>query len=249
LGDTKSKCESCGRVYAHSPTHYNFLTAEHQTECEIVSTDHVAANEYDEVATRIIEDNQNGLILDCGSGSHRREYANVFYYEVVAYPSTDVLGVGEHLPFRDQTFDAVFSLNVLEHVADPLRCAAEITRVLKSGGALYCVVPFLQPLHGYPNHFYNMSGQGLRHLFESSFDIVQHGVPLSGVPIWTLNWILRSWANGLPQKAKVDFLNMRVSDLVADTPLDYLDRPFVTQLPAEKNLELASTTMIIAKKY
>jgi len=42
---------------------------------------------------------------------------------------------------------------------------------------------------------------------------------------------------------------MRVSDLIAQEPLGYLDRDCVTHLPKEKNFELASTTMIIAKKY
>jgi hypothetical protein len=28
-------------------------------------------------------------------------------------------------------------------------------------------VPFLQPLHGYPHHYYNMTGEGLRNLFRT----------------------------------------------------------------------------------
>ena len=137
---------------------------------------------------------------------------------------------------------------MLEHVSDPFRCAEEITRVLKPRGVLYCVVPFLQPVHGYPNHFYNMSSQGLRHLFEKQFEIVEHKVPLSGVPIWAVNWILRSWADGLKGKTREDFLAMRVSDLIAHEPVEYLERDFVTQLSTEKNNELACTTMILGKK-
>jgi SAM-dependent methyltransferase len=95
-------------------------------------------------------------------------YDNVVNYEIVDYDTTDVIGPGERLPFRDGVFDAVISIAVLEHVRDPFACAAEIVRVLKPGGELVCSVPFLQPLHGYPHHYYNMTPQGLRALFERS---------------------------------------------------------------------------------
>jgi len=87
------------------------------------------------------------LVLDCGAGFRDMYYPNVVNYEIVAYPTTDVLGVGEELPFKDNSFDVVISVAVLEHVRYPWRCADEIARVLKSGGTLVAMVPFLQPLH------------------------------------------------------------------------------------------------------
>ncbi len=50
-------------------------------------------------------------------------------------------GVGEAMPFADDTFDVVFSTNVLEHVADPAQVVSEIVRVLKPGGAAQIIVP------------------------------------------------------------------------------------------------------------
>ena len=76
-----------------------------------------------------------------------------------------MIGVAEVLPFGDNAFDAVISVAVLEHVRDPFGAAQEIIRVLKPGGKLFCCVPFLQPFHGYPNHYYNMSHVGLANLF------------------------------------------------------------------------------------
>ncbi len=48
-----------------------------------------------------------------------------------------VQGDGERLPFRDQSFDLVFSHSVIEHVASAERYLAECRRVLKPGGSLY----------------------------------------------------------------------------------------------------------------
>jgi SAM-dependent methyltransferase len=165
----------------------------------------------------------------------------------VAYDTTDVRGVGERLPFKDASFDAVFSLAVLEHVKDPFQCAREIVRVLKPGGELYCCVPFLQPMHGYPHHYYNMTEQGIRNLFEPAVAIRSHEVLPSMSPIHTLSWIARSWAEGLAGQAKDEFLNLTMADLLA-APETFEGRAFLKQLGREKNFELASATVIVGEK-
>lgn len=43
-------------------------------------------------------------------------------------------GIGEHLPYADNSFDAVFCCDVLEHVQDLPKVISEISRVLKPGG-------------------------------------------------------------------------------------------------------------------
>src|SRR3989344_1375736 len=45
------------------------------------------------------------------------------------------------LPFPDKSFDAVFCLETLEHVEDPLRVAKEMHRVLKDDGYVVVLVP------------------------------------------------------------------------------------------------------------
>ncbi len=49
--------------------------------------------------------------------------------------------VGENLPFPDNTFDVVYSTNVLEHVQDPKKVLSEAIRVCKSGGIIQIIVP------------------------------------------------------------------------------------------------------------
>ncbi|MBC8205663.1 MAG: class I SAM-dependent methyltransferase [Kiritimatiellaeota bacterium] len=230
-----------------SDLNFNFLSAELRCKYNIVDTENVSSNNYDPIAVSLIEKYPDGLILDCGAGKRSMYYSNVVNFEIVPYDTTDVLSVGEELPFQDNVFDAVFSLAVLEHVKDPFKCASEIARVMKPGATLYCVVPFLQPVHGYPHHYYNMSMQGLKNLFADFLQIHEQTVPASGLPIWALTWMLNSWASGLPSNVRDKFLNMKVSDLLGN-PLDYLNDDFVKALSSEKNSELACTTALIGRK-
>ena len=49
-----------------------------------------------------------------------------------------VLGSGMALPFADESFDVVYSSNVLEHVADPWTMADDMVRVTRVGGTVVC---------------------------------------------------------------------------------------------------------------
>jgi SAM-dependent methyltransferase len=145
---------------------FDFLTTELREQTGVIDTDNVSSNAYDQDVRNLIAENAAGLVLDCGAGRRDTYYSNVVNYEIVDYDTTDVIGVGEVFPFNDGAFEAVISVAVLEHVKDPFRCASEIARVLKPGGRLIAAVPFLQPPHGYPHHYYNMIHQGLRALFD-----------------------------------------------------------------------------------
>ncbi len=56
-------------------------------------------------------------------------------------PKRVKMGVGESLPFPDNSFDIVYSTNVLEHVTDPAKVISEAIRVTKSGGFIQIVFP------------------------------------------------------------------------------------------------------------
>lgn len=248
LFESEVICQSCQQIYPKTAQHFDFLTPELRQAYQIIDTTDISHHEYDRYAQDVIRSFPEGLVLDCGAGSRGVNYSNVINFEIANYPSTDVLGVAEQLPFQDETFDGVLSLAVLEHVSDPFRCAAEIARVLKKGGRVYCVVPFLQPVHAYPNHFYNMTAQGLANLFtRHQLHIRDSFVPLSGVPMWSLGAILNSWAQNLDEATREQFLNLRVADLLAE-PIQYLEQDFVRNLPEATNFELACTTAIIAEK-
>lgn len=50
------------------------------------------------------------------------------------------LAKGEELPFSSEMFDAVLSLDTIEHLVDPARALAEARRVLKANGVLVVLV-------------------------------------------------------------------------------------------------------------
>ena len=120
-------------------------------------------------------------------------------------------------------------------------------RVLKSGGKLLCCVPFLAPVHGYPHHYYNMTPQGLRALFERKLQIDDQKVIDSVLPIWSLTWIVKSWADGLHGSTREQFLSTTLRDLLA-SPADLLDQTWVRSLSEQKNFELACGTLLFAHK-
>ena len=80
-------------------------------------------------------------------------------------PYPILLGNAETLPFPDASFDLVIAVAVLEHVADPFRCVAEMRRVLAPSGHVYAVTPFLQPVHMGAYDFTRFTPIGHRRLF------------------------------------------------------------------------------------
>lgn len=227
--------------------HIDCLPAATRSRWNISETNAVSAHGYNPDIVELVTRHENGMVLDAGAGRRPVYFDNVVNYEIVAYDTTDVVGVGEELPFVDGSFDAVVSNAVLEHVKDPFRCAREIVRVLKPGGELYCAVPLLQPVHGYPHHYYNMTAQGLRNLFDDYLDVERVEVSPQLLPIWSLVWICTNWAAGLDGAAKGEFLNLRMADLIG-SPLPHLHRSYVTELPATVNFELAAGHALFARK-
>ncbi len=93
------------------------------------------------------------LDVGCGVGMYtqafRRYTPHVFGIEVEFDRAQEareraagvVQAVGETLPFASASFDVVFSHEVLEHVADDRRTAAEMVRVVRPGGWIVIFVP------------------------------------------------------------------------------------------------------------
>lgn len=97
----------------------------------------------------------NGRILDsgCGLGAYLNAFAphsqqrfghdveHERLVEAIARATGVVQSVGEQLPFATGSFNFVFSNEVIEHVDDDARYAAEMVRVLQANGRLLIFCP------------------------------------------------------------------------------------------------------------
>ena len=241
------ECGKCARIYAVDGRCIDLLSDKLKQKYGVKKSEAIASRAQDPLALALIGYYRDGLILDCGSGFPMQDYSNVINLEIEEYANTDVISVGEALPFLSDSFDAVFSFSVLEHVKNPFKSANELVRVLKPGGTMYLSAPFLQPVHAYPHHYFNMTGQGLRSLVEKSIEIISSGVPVSGHPLFTLSWILKRWAQGLPRESREEFENQSIKDFLCSPDL-LINEPYVKEIDPRVLDDIACTTMILGKK-
>lgn len=113
-------------------------------------------------------------VLDagCGDGSvvmrlRERGYrATGFDLRWWAWPGGPdwVVCVGTRLPFRDESFDAVGCLAVLEHLEDPIPFLEELVRVLKPAGRIVVAAPNMYgSILLAPGHSVTHTGGRIRH--------------------------------------------------------------------------------------
>ena len=116
-----------------------------------------------------LESNKN--VLQLGAGVDKCNLPHLIKTDAYLY-STDLHSLvdAHQMPFPDNTFDYVYSLAVFEHLHSPWIAANEIFRVLKPGGKVFILTAFMQHMHGYPNHYFNMTTSGAKRIF-SQFDI------------------------------------------------------------------------------
>lgn len=78
----------------------------------------------------------------------------------------DVMYDGVTIPFEKDSFDGVFSSEVLEHVPDVDHVLEEWQRVLRPGGKVLATVPFVWEEHELPYDFRRFTRPGLVELFK-----------------------------------------------------------------------------------
>ncbi len=86
----------------------------------------------------------------------------------------EIFGSALCLPIRSRSIDTALSLQVLEHVPEPLELLREARRVLKPGGYLILTAPHIWNVHEQPNDYFRFTLYGLEHLLKKAgFDIVE----------------------------------------------------------------------------
>ncbi|MES2931083.1 MAG: class I SAM-dependent methyltransferase [Patescibacteria group bacterium] len=93
------------------------------------------------------------------------------------------------LPIPDESYDHVLLINVLEHIFDYRQLLTEAVRVVRPGGSIVIVVPFLFPIHPSPSDFWRFSGQTLERLL-TSLDLEKVSVHALGSGVFSARYVM-----------------------------------------------------------
>jgi len=222
----------------------------------------------------------NALVLDIGCGSGigcyyltREKQNSVIGIDISTKPKhqlqnavfifirMDCLSMG----FRDNCFDAVTLLSVIEHLSDPPQCLKEIQRILKPGGTLLLSTPnrlasspmsnLKKPLS--LDHTKEYSPEELRNLLEKFFLIDDlFGVNISN-PLLALRE--KRFRNSIRLKAAHIVLQLELLRILGKRVPTYLknalaglpmpsDFSYVDYTLIRENLDKAKILWCIARK-
>lgn len=102
----------------------------------------------DQFYRRLLENRAPGMrALEIGSGpGFLREWAPaVWRTDILRAPWNHLTVDTHHLPVANATLDNVLGLDVLHHFNQPIRVLREVSRVLRPGGRLLLVEPWITP--------------------------------------------------------------------------------------------------------
>jgi uncharacterized protein YbaR (Trm112 family) len=185
---------------------------------------------------------ENDLCVSVGGGPSRPHpfFVNL---NIEAADHVEVVADAHRLPYADRSVDAIHCEAVLEHLEEPQAAVREMYRVLRPGGEVYSVTPFLQGYHGYPNHFFNPTLEGHRGYFSRlGFEIDSCGVCVG--PSWMISSLIPEYVSML-----VPVRGLRAIAVIATRalllPVRFLDRAVNR---SDRAHVLASTTYVHARK-
>lgn len=146
-------------------------------------------------------------VLDVGGGNpfqksmkkYESYFKNCTYHTIdynEYYNPTYVGNIQNMKEIKNNSYEAIICLSVLEHVEEPLKVVSEIKRILKKGGSGLFFVPSLYPYHArtgkgaYPDN-YRYFKDGIKFMFKefekveivnagSYFEVLLHLMPFPG---------------------------------------------------------------------
>lgn len=189
----------------------------------------------------IKEASADSLCLSIGGGPTRPD-PKLVNLNIWPFPNVDMVADAHQLPYACSSVDAIYCEAVLEHLTRPLLAVEEMFRVMRPGGRVIAITPFMQTFHGYPNHFQNFTRTGHALIFSTvGFKVLESGTCVG--PVFTLfdigNVFLREY---LP---KIASLPLRVAWKLLGAcvvPMDLL------LSGRESGCVMASTTFVVAEK-
>ena len=206
---------------------------------EVVAPVHISKN----TLKKIISEINNKALLGLNIGSGITNYSTqIINFDSQQFANVQVVGDLFSLPFRDNTFDYVFSIYVLEHVPNPELAIKEMHRVLKPGGICYSFIPFIQGFHAAPNDYVRFTPTGVVNYFYE-FDIIKNKAV---GPTSAALWIVQEWlAIIMSFNSRKLHLVIHIIIMCISFPIKYLDIILSKSSLAEN---IASVNEIIARK-
>lgn len=147
---------------------------------------------------------QGKRVLEVGSGRGYlqdmvEDYTGLDIASEVAshYHKRFVVGSATNMPFPDSSFDAIWTVWVMEHIAEPERALVEMRRVLKPGGILFLYVAWdcnswlADGLNVRPYSDFNWRGKLVKASLSvrgSPFFIVSYLLPTRAVRLAQYGW-------------------------------------------------------------
>lgn len=146
-------------------------------------------------------------ILEVGSKNsiHRNLLGNSNYValDIVDNPNIDLVADVHNIPIRDNFFDLVLCIEVLEHLENPALAISEMRRVLKKNGTLILSTRFIFPLHPDPKDYYRFTPDSLSFLCRNFKDV--QIVPAGNILVSLIMIFLHSLPSKLQKHRLVSF--------------------------------------------
>jgi SAM-dependent methyltransferase len=131
-----------------------------------------------------------GRLLDAGAGEgqYKQHFAKQRYCGVDLavgdakwnYRGLDAVADLCALPFPDGVFDAALHIVTIEHLPEPGRALAEISRTMRAGARLLVAAPHEWEVHQAPHDYFRYTRYGLAYLVEQAGFQVMEMRPVGG---------------------------------------------------------------------
>lgn len=115
-----------------------------------------------------------GKVLDAGAGRLALEFIlnkkAQHYYSIDKYLAREELSIIGDLsdsPIKENSFDTIICIQVIEHSSTPQAIIRNLSSSLKKGGKLILSAPHISYLHGEPEDYYRFTKYGLAYLVET----------------------------------------------------------------------------------
>ena len=97
---------------------------------------------------------QGARVMEAGAGPGlfaphvraRRPDLRWIALDLIEAPWNDIVADAQVLPFRDGAFDAVVGVDFVHHLSTPLEFFRDVARVLRTGGELRVIEPWVSPM-------------------------------------------------------------------------------------------------------